>query len=326
VEGILLVNSNLMNESVGLKRRSLISKASLYPWKNPDVKHYLIMLVPAFIWLIMFQIIPMFGIVMAFQDYNPGQGFLHSEFVGLDNFQYMFELKDARVALWNTLIIAFGKIIGNLSVPLVFALLLNELRQKFFVKTIQTSVYLPYFLSWVILSGVMLQIFSFNGPVNHLLEIMGFEPVQFFQKADLFRGFIIGSDVWKSFGFNSIIYLAALTGIDNTLYEAAEMDGAGRWRKMWHVTLPGIRSTVALLAILSLGSILDAGFDQVYNLYNPLVYSTGDIIDTYVYRAGLQGLDFSFATAVGLLKSVVSFILITIGYGLAKKLVGYRLF
>ena len=171
----------------------------------------------------------MFGIVMAFQDYNPGQGFLHSEFVGLDNFQYMFELKDARVALWNTLIIAFGKIIGNLSVPLVFALLLNELRQKFFVKTIQTSVYLPYFLSWVILSGVMLQIFSFNGPVNHLLEMMGFEPVQFFQKADLFRGFIIGSDVWKSFGFGSIIYLAALTGIDHTLYEAAEIDGAGRW-------------------------------------------------------------------------------------------------
>ena len=238
----------------------------------------------------------------------------------------MFELKDARVALWNSLIIAFGKIIGNLSVPLVFALLLNELRQKYLVKPIQTSVYLPYFLSWVILSGVMLQIFSFNGPVNHLLVIMGFEPVQFFQKADLFRGFIIGSDVWKSFGFNSIIYLAALTGIDHTLYEAAEMDGAGRWRKMWHVTLPGIRSTVALLAILSLGSILDAGFDQVYNLYNPLVYSTGDIIDTYVYRAGLQGLDFSFATAVGLLKSVVSFILITTGYGLAKKLVGYRLF
>ncbi len=311
------MSTNLKNENVGVKRRG---------FKNPDVKHYWIMLVPAFIWLVLFQIVPMFGIVMAFQDYNAGTGFLHSEFVGLEHFQYMFELNDVRVALRNTLIIAFGKIISNLFIPLVFALLLNELRQKYLVKTIQTSVYLPHFLSWVILSGIMLQIFSFNGPVNNLLEFMGLDPVLFFQKADLFRGFIIGSDVWKNFGFNAIIYLAALAGIDHTLYEAAVMDGAGRWRKMWHVTLPGIRSTIALLAILSLGGILDAGFDQVYNLYNPLVYSTGDIIDTYVYRAGLQGLDFSFGTAVGLLKSVVSFILITAGYWLAKKLLGYRIF
>jgi putative aldouronate transport system permease protein len=311
------VSTNLKNENVGLKGRR---------FKNPDVKHYWIMLVPAIVWLILFQIAPMFGIVMAFQDYNAGGGFLHSEFVGLEHFEYMFELNDARVALKNTLIIAFGKIFFNLFVPLTFALLLNELRQKYLVKTIQTSVYLPNFLSWVILSGIMLQIFSINGPVNNLLEYMGFEPVQFFQRADLFRGILIGSEVWKSFGFNAIIYLAALAGIDNTLYEAAVVDGAGRWRKMWHVTLPGIRSTVALLAILSLGGILDAGFDQVYNLYNPLVYSTGDIIDTFVYRAGLQALDFSFGTAVGLLKSVVSFILITTGYWLAKKLLGYRLF
>ncbi|RCW43080.1 putative aldouronate transport system permease protein [Paenibacillus prosopidis] len=311
------MSTNLKNENVGLKRRRI---------KNPDVKHYLIMLVPAFIWLILFQIVPMFGIVIAFQDFNPGAGFLRSEFVGLEHFQYMFELSDSRVALKNTVIIAIGKITGNLLVPLVFALMLNELRQKYLVKMIQTSVYLPYFLSWVILSGIMLQIFSFNGPINKLLEFMGLEPLLFFQNADLFRGFIIGSDVWKGFGFNAIIYLAALAGIDNTLYEAAVMDGAGRWRKLWHVTLPSIRSTIALLAILSLGGILDAGFDQVYNLYNPLVYSTGDIIDTFVYRAGLQGLDFSFGTAVGLLKSVVSFILITSGYWLAKKLLGYRIF
>ncbi|WP_424767472.1 ABC transporter permease [Paenibacillus sp. sgz302251] len=284
------------------------------------------MLIPALIWLIMFQIVPMFGIVIAFQDFNPGQGFLKSEFIGLENFQYMLQLSDVRTVLWNTIVIAFGKIIGNLFVPLVFALLLNELRQKYFVKTIQTSVYLPHFLSWVIISGIVLQIFGLNGPVNHLLEFLGFKSILFFQQADLFRGFLIGSDVWKNFGFNSIIYLAALTGIDQTLYEAADIDGAGRWKKLWHVTLPGIRTTIALLAILSLGGILDAGFDQVFNLYNPLVYSTGDIIDTYVYRAGLQELDFSFGTAVGLLKSVVSFILITIGYWLAKKLVGYRIF
>lgn len=294
--------------------------------KNTDIKHYWFMLIPALIWLVMFQIVPMFGVVMAFQDYNPGAGFFHSEFVGLENFQYMFELDDVRQALINTLIIALGKIVGNLLIPLFFALLLNELRQKYLVKFIQTSVYLPHFLSWVILSGIMIQIFGVNGPFNSVLTSLGLEPVQFFQQASLFRGFIISSDVWKNFGYNSIIYLAALTGIDSTLYEAADIDGASRWRKLWHVTLPGIRTTIVLLAILSLGSVLDAGFDQVFNLYNPLVYSTGDIIDTYVYRAGLHDLDFSLGTAVGLLKSVVSFVLITAGYWLAKKLVGYRIF
>ncbi|MEK5028392.1 ABC transporter permease subunit [Paenibacillus sp. FSL L8-0470] len=294
--------------------------------KNSEIKHYWFMLIPALVWLIMFQIVPMFGVVMAFQDYNPGAGFLHSEFVGLENFRYMLELDDVRQALINTLIIALGKISGNLLIPLIFALMLNELRQKYMVKFVQTSVYLPHFLSWVILSGIMIQIFGFNGPFNRVLEMFGFEPVQFFQQAGLFRGFIIGSDVWKNFGYNSIIYLAALAGIDGTLYEAAGIDGASRWRKLWHITLPGIRTTVVLLAILSLGSVLDAGFDQVFNLYNPLVYSTGDIIDTYVYRAGLQDLDFSLGTAVGLLKSVVSFILIVNGYLLAKKLLGYRIF
>lgn len=296
------------------------------PGKNTDRRHYWLMLIPGLTWLIMFQIVPMFGVVMAFQDFNPGAGLFRSEWVGLENFRYMFELNDVRQVLFNTVVIAFGKIIGNLLVPLVFALLLNELRQKYLVKFIQTSVYLPHFLSWVILSGITIQIFGFNGPVNRIVEQLGFEPVLIFQQADLFRGFIIGSDVWKNFGFNSIIYLAALTGIDHTLYEAADMDGAGRWRKLWHVTLPGIRTTIVLLAILSLGGILDAGFDQVFNLYNPLVYSTGDILDTYVYRAGLHDLDFSLGTAVGLLKSVVSFILITVGYWLAKKLVGYRIF
>ncbi len=291
-----------------------------------DIKHYWIMLIPALVWLILFQIVPMFGVVMAFQDFNPGLGFLKSDFIGLENFEYMLDLSDVRNVLLNTLVIAFGKIIGNLFVPLVFALLLNELKNIFLVKTIQTSVYLPHFLSWVILSGIMLQLFGINGPINNLIASGGSDKIMFFQDADIFRTFVVSSDVWKNFGFNSIIYLAALTGIDATQYEAAEIDGATRWGKLWHVTLPGIRTTIALLAILSLGGILDAGFDQVYNLYNPLVYSTGDIIDTYVYRAGLQQLDFSFGTAVGLLKSVVSFIFLTTGYWLAKKFVGYRIF
>lgn len=294
--------------------------------RNPDVKHYWLMLLPALVWLAFIQIKPMSGILMAFQDYSPSQGLLHSDFIGLDNFKYLIELSEVHQVVVNTLMIAIGKIIGNLIIPLIFALLLNELRKKVLVKFIQTSVYLPHFLSWVILSGIMLQLFSYTGPINHLLHAMGIKPVQFFQRADLFRKFVIGSDVWKNFGFNSIIYLAALTGIDPALYEAAGVDGAGRWRQLWHVTMPGIRTTIVLLAILSLGNILDAGFDQVYNMYNPLVYSKGDIIDTYVYRAGLQQLDFSLGTTVGLLKSCVSFVLISVGYWLAKKLVGYRIF
>lgn len=294
--------------------------------KNSHVKHYWIMLIPAFIWLVLFQIRPMFGIIMAFQDYEPLKGLLHSEFIGLDNFTYLFELSEVRSVLTNTLIIAFGKIVGNLLVPLIFALLLNELRVKYLVKPIQTICYLPYFLSWVIIGGMMLQIFSYDGPVNQILGFLGLEPMMFFQNAGLFRKFIIVSDVWKSFGYNAVIYLAALTGIDPTLYEAATIDGAGRWKRMLYVTLPGIGSTIAMLGILSLGGILNAGFDQIYNLYNPLVYSTADIIDTYTYRIGFQQLNFSMGTTIGLLKSVVSFILITVGYWLAKKFVGYRVF
>lgn len=294
--------------------------------KHTEAKHYWIMLIPALVWCFMFQIIPMFGIVMAFQDFQPAAGIFKSPFIGLDNFKYMFELSEVSAVFKNTLVIALGKIIGNLLVPLIFALLLNELKVKRLVKPIQTIVYLPHFLSWVILSGIMLQLFSYNGAINNLFEFLGLEPLLVFQDAKLFRNFIVASDVWKGFGFNSIIYIAALTGIDPMLYEAAATDGAGRWRRLWHITLPGIRSTIVLLAILSLGGILNAGFDQIYNLYNPLVYSTGDIIDTYAYRISFQQLNFSMGTTIGLLKSVVSFFLISIGYWMAKKFVGYRIF
>lgn len=294
--------------------------------RHPNWKHYWIMLLPALIWMLLFQIFPMFGIVMAFQDFDPGKGFLNSKFVGLANFKYMFSLSAVRNVLLNTILISIGKIIGNIIVPLVFALLLNEVRRSVAAKFIQTAVYLPHFLSWVILSSIILQVFGANGPINSIITSNGGQAVMFFQNDKTFPWILIISDVWKNFGYNSIIYLAALTGIDMSLYEAAAMDGAGRWKQMLHVTLPGIAGTVVLMAVLSMGSILDAGFDQVFNLYNPLVYRTGDIIDTYVYRAGIQELNFSFATTVGLLKSIVSFILIICGYWTARKTVGYRIF
>ena len=284
------------------------------------------MLVPAFLWLIFFSIVPMFGIIMAFEDYNPGLGMLKSPFVGLDNFRYMLQISDVRQAIANTVIIAVAKIICNIIVPLTFAILLNELCLKKMKRPIQTIVYMPHFLSWVILAKIVLNIFGYTGPINQILGFFGQSPVQFFGEPSMFRPLVIGTDVWKSFGYNTVIYLAAILGIDPTLYEAAAVDGAGRFRRIWHITLPGIRMTVALLAILALGNVLNAGFDQIYNLYNPLVYSTGDIIDTWVYRYGLQNLQFSLATTVGLVKSVISLILITLGYWLADKFTGYKLF
>ena len=278
------------------------------------VKHYYIMLIPALLWLFFFSIVPMFGIVMAFQDYNPGQGILHSKFVGLENFKYMFQMNDVKQVLCNTVVIAVGKIIGNIIFPLIFALLLNEFCIKRLKRPIQTIVYLPYFLSWVILAKIVLNIFGYTGPINQLMEAFGRNPINFFGEPSLFQPLVIGTDIWKGYGYNTVVYLAAILGVDQSLYEAAAADGAGRFKRIWHITLPGIRTTVALLAILSLGNVLNAGFDQIYNLYNPLVYSTGDIIDTWVYRAGLENLQYSLATAVGLFKSVISVILIVIGY------------
>lgn len=289
-------------------------------------KHYYLMLLPGLVWLLLFSIVPMFGIVIAFQDFNPGKGMLSSEFIGLGTFDYMFSLNDTKTIFFNTIFIAVMKIIANLIIPLIFALMLNELRFLILKRWIQTIVYLPHFLSWVILGGILLDIFAFGGPINGLLTMFGVDPILFFGKPDLFPFLVVGSDVWKEFGFNTIIYLAALTGINPSLYEAAAIDGATRMRRLWHITLPGIRTTAVLLAVLGLGNVLNAGFDQIFNLYNPLVYSTGDIIDTWVYRAGLLNLQYELATAVGLLKSVAGFILITVSYYLAYKFTNYRIF
>lgn len=289
-------------------------------------KHYFIMLMPGLIWLILFSVVPMFGIVIAFQDYHPVRGIFGSEWVGLEHFVYMFTLNETKSIFLNTIFIAVMKIIGHLIIPLLFALMLNEVRMALFKRTVQTVVYLPHFLSWVILGGILLDIFAYRGPINQLLQWFGVEPILFFGRADLFPYLVVASDVWKEFGFNTIIYLAALTGIHPSLYEAAAMDGASRLRRLWHITLPGVRTTAVLLAMLSLGNVLNAGFDQIFNLYNPLVYSTGDIIDTWVYRAGLLNLQYELATAVGLLKSVVGFILISLSYYLAYRLTNYRIF
>jgi len=289
-------------------------------------KHYLLMLLPGYAWLFLFSIVPMFGLAMAFENYNPGRGIFRSEWIGLDNFKYLFSLSDARTIIFNTIFLSTMKILGNLLVPLVFALMLNELRSPRLKKAVQTVVYLPHFLSWVILAGILLDMFAYRGPVNRFVSAFGGKPVLFFARADIFPALVILSDVWKEFGFNAVIYLAALTGINPSLYEAASIDGAGRLQQLRAVTLPGLKTTVVLLAVLSLGNIFNAGFDQIFNMYNPTVYSTGDIIDTWVYRAGLLNLQFSLATTAGLLKSAVGFVMITLSYYLADRFAGYRIF
>ena len=284
------------------------------------------LLLPSVILLLVFSYAPMTGLLMAFQDYKPRLGIWHSPWAGLKHLQYMFTYPDSMQVIWNTFLIASLKIVANTAVPILFALLLNEVRALVFKRFVQTLVYLPHFLSWVILGGILTDILGNKGIVNQLLSGLGLEPVFFLGDGNWFRFTVVASDVWKEFGFSTIIYLAALTGINMSLFEAAEIDGASRWKQTLHVTLPAIVPVILVVGTLSLGNILNAGFDQIFNLYNPLVYREGDIIDTFVYRVGLMNGSFSFATAVGLFKSAVSFILIVAAYRLAYRFGNYRIF
>ena len=303
-----------------------MKKKQRFAERFKDQATYYIMCLPGMVWLTLFSIVPMAGILMAFEDFKPKKGIFGSPFIGWENFEYLFSMKDARNVIQNTLIIAIAKIICNLIVPLTFALLLNEVRRLRFKKTVQTIVYLPHFLSWVILASVLSNIFGYDGIVNLVRGLFGLEKYVFLGDSGFFRWFVILSDVWKEFGYNAVIYMAALTAVSPTLYEAAASDGAGRWKQTVHITLPALSTTVVLLTVLALGNVLNAGFDQVFNLYNPMVLSTVDILDTWVYRIGLTKLQFSLATAAGLFKSVVSFVLIVISYTLAYKFADYTIF
>ncbi len=286
-----------------------------------------IMVIPGVIITLIYHYIPMLGIIMAFQKFVPARGFFRSKWVGLDNFQYMLNLPNIKSVIFNTVFISFMKIIVGLIVPVVFALLLNEMRRERYKRTLQTIIYFPYFLSWVILGGILIDVLSpSNGIVNQILGLFGIEPVFFLGDAKWFPYTLVLTNTWKSFGYDTIVYLAALTSIDMALYEAAYVDGAGRWKQTLHVTIPGILPIVTLMTVLALGNILNAGFDQVFNLYSPQVYSSGDILDTLVYRLGLVDAQYSVATAVGLFKSVISFVLILISNKLANTYAGYRIF
>ena len=304
--------------------KAAVRKSSGHAGKEKVMFH--LMMLPGMIMLVIFVFVPLFGSVMAFENYSLAKGIFGSKWVGFDNFQFIFSLPDSRQVFVNTLIIAFGKLVFNIIIPVLFAILLNEIRVKVFKKTFQTIVYLPHFLSWVVLATVVTNMFSLTGPFNSVISSLGGTPIQFLADNHWFRKIMVATDVWKEFGYNSVVYLAALTSIDLGLYEAASIDGANRFKQILHITLPSLLPTIVLMTALNLGNILNAGFDQIFNLYNPIVYETGDIIDTYVYRIGMVERQYSIGTAVGLFKSVISFILIMGANKVAKKLTGSGIF
>ena len=286
---------------------------------------YHLMLLPGVLVVLIFSYIPMYGLIIAFEKYNVGAGF-SLPWVGLENFRYLFNQPTFTRTITNTLFIAIWKLALGIIVPVSIALLLNEMKSSRITRFYQTLIYIPNFLSWVIMAGVLMDILATDGALNSILTSVGLAPINFLGSSKVFPWTMILSDVWKGFGYGTIVYLAALTGMDPSLYESADVDGATRWQKMFKITLPLLMPTIVLMLILSLGNVLNAGFDQIYNLYSPVVYETGDVIDTYVYRLGIQQAQYSVGTAVGLFKSVVSAILIAVSYVLADKLAGYRIF
>lgn len=286
---------------------------------------YLMLLLPIAV-VVIYNYIPMFGVLISFMKYLPAKGIFRSKWVGLNNFRVLFSMPTFSQALGNTLIISVFKIVLNILVPVTITLLLNDLTSTKVKKTVQTIIYMPHFISWVMLSSIFIKLLSGNGVVNKFLSLFGVRPIIFMGDNKWFRFTLIFTYIWKEFGYGTIVYLAAVAGINADLYEAAEVDGAGHWQQMLHVTLPGIAPTIVMMTALSLGSVLNAGFDQVFNMYSPLVYETGDILDTLVYRMGFDNGNFGLSTAAGMFKSVISSVLLILSYRIAYKTTGYRIF
>ncbi|WP_240941002.1 sugar ABC transporter permease [Paenibacillus sp. HB172176] len=283
-------------------------------------KSLYLLLAPGILYYILFHYLPMYGIMIAFQDYSIFGGLTGSEWIGLQHFRDLFANEDFYQVFRNSLLISFYKIVFNFPVPILLAILLNEVRKMAFKGTIQTVIYLPYFLSWVVISGLVINFLSpSSGVVNMVIESFGGDPINFLAEKSYFRSIIVLSDLWHGMGWNTIIFLAALTGVDPQLYEAARMDGANRIHQMLHVTLPGLKSTIIVLLLIKIGHVMDNGFEQIFLLSNPLVYEVGDVFETYVYRTGLIEAQYDFSTAVGLFKSAIGLSLLLIANAVARR-------
>ena len=284
-------------------------------------KGLLLLVAPGLAFFLVFNYLPMFGLVLAFKEFRLSAGILGSEWSGLENFSRLFGGADFPNALRNTVTISLLRLLFGFFAPIALALMLNEIRVSWYKRTVQTVTYIPYFLSWVILGGLFLMIFSQSGPANQISQLFGVSPIEFLTNDFWFIVVVIVTGIWQAAGYGAVIYLAALAGISPDLYEAAVVDGAGRWKQTLHITIPGLVPTIITLFILNLGHVLNAGFDQIYNMYNPMVYDAADIIDTYVLRR-IVLMDFGLATGAGLFKSVVGLLMVVLANSLARRLSG----
>jgi putative aldouronate transport system permease protein len=278
------------------------------------------MLFPGLLYFLIYKYVPMWGLLIAFQDYQTFLGFAHSPWVGLKHFQTFFGEEAFWMLLRNTFILAVYNIVFFFPLPIVISLMLNEVRKEFFKRFVQTLVYIPHFVSWVVVVGISFLFFSPQGGiVNNILSSIGSEPVNLLLSKEWFRTMITSQVIWKETGWGTIIFLAALAGVDPGLYEAARIDGANRWQQLWHITLPAIRSTIVIMLILRLGIFMDSGFEQIFLMVNSLNREVGEVFDTYVYNAGIAQGKFSYSAAVGMFKSVISLVLVVGANKLAKK-------
>ena len=310
----------MMNQIVA-PRKSLLTRSKI---KETWPMH-LMMLGPIFM-IILFSYVPMVGIVIAFQVYIPTKGFFGSEWLGWENFDYLFTLPDIWQIIGNTLTISVIKIITTIGASIIFALLISEVKSKTLNKLSQSVILFPWFISWAILGNIFKDAFSLNGAVNQVIMALGGEQVFFFGDNQLFRSLLIGTNIWKDLGYNMVILLTAISGIDPTLYEAATIDGANKFQQKMHITVPSIMPMIVLLVTLALGGILNAGFEQVLVLYNNAVLDSSEILDTYIYKLSFYEAQHSLATAAGLFKSLVGTVCLCVSYYLANKLAGYRIF
>lgn len=279
-----------------------------------------LLLAPGLLYFLIFKYLPMWGVVIAFQDYSPFKGILGSDWVGFKHFVTLFQYDKFWQIFRNTILISLYNLIFFFPAPIIVALLLNEVKNQFFKRSVQTIIYLPHFISWVVVAGMTyLLLGTQGGLVNELIKSSGGEALPFLTTPEWFRSLLVTQSIWKEAGWGTIIFLAALSGVDTQLYEAAIVDGAGRWRQLWHITLPAIRSTIFILLILRLGNILDVGFEHIFLMLNSTVNNVGDVFETYVYREGLIGGKFSYTTAVGLFKSIIGLVLVVSANWLTKK-------
>lgn len=292
-------------------------------WFKAFQQRYLYMMsLPFVVWIFIFSYVPVWGWLTAFQNYKPKNSLLDQKWVGFENFIELFQDERFYIVLRNTLAMSTMGLIVGFTVPVIFALLLNEMKGQFFKRSVQTISYLPHFVSWVVVAGLVYKMLSTDGgAVNQLLMWLNIidQPIQFMAKGNLFWGIVTASDLWKEMGWNSIIFLAAMAGIDPELYEASTVDGAGRFRKMWHITLPGIRTTFMVLFILSIGHLISIGFEKQFLLGNPLVSDFSEVFDLYALKYGIQMSRYSYGTAIGIFNSVVSILLVFIANGIYKR-------